>query len=235
MVDTGAGVVPGLPRAALRRHNPSATFLADSQDNDAWAVFANVTIEMGDKIELDAAIRYDEDKRENTTETPEGFLPRRNAARAQRPGPLAHLERAAAQGHAALTPPRTRDPLRRPEPWIPERRLQPDRRRRGRERQRHAGVNDLFEAEVAETPRSASSPCWPTGASRSTARPSTRNRRTAYFFVFSPRTRPRTSATSMRRYKGFELEMQLERDRQPQPVRGLRLHGQRHHGMEDRR
>src|SRR5687767_14595215 len=75
MVDTGAGVFPIYREPRFGGNNPSATFLADSQDNDAWAVFADATIELGEKTELDLAIRYDEDKRENTTETPEAFLP----------------------------------------------------------------------------------------------------------------------------------------------------------------
>jgi iron complex outermembrane receptor protein len=66
---------PGVPRAASHGNNPSATFLADSQDNDAWAVFADVTYEINDQFELDVALRYDEDRGENTTETPPAFLP----------------------------------------------------------------------------------------------------------------------------------------------------------------
>jgi iron complex outermembrane recepter protein len=75
MVDTGNGVFPVYEEPRFGGNNPSATFLADSQDNNAWAVFADVTFELSDKFELDTAIRYDEDKRENTTETPTAFLP----------------------------------------------------------------------------------------------------------------------------------------------------------------
>ncbi len=75
MVDTGNGVFPVYEEPRFGGDNPSATFLADSQDNDAWAVFADVTFELSDKFELDTAVRYDEDKRENTTETPTAFLP----------------------------------------------------------------------------------------------------------------------------------------------------------------
>ncbi len=74
-VDTGAGVFPVYREPRLTGPNPSATFLADTQDNDAWAVFANATFEISDAIELDAAVRYDEDQRENTTNTPTAFLP----------------------------------------------------------------------------------------------------------------------------------------------------------------
>jgi len=75
MVDDGTGVYPVYRQPRLTGNNPSATFLADSQDNDAWAVFADVTFELSDQFELDTALRYDEDKRENTTETPPAFLP----------------------------------------------------------------------------------------------------------------------------------------------------------------
>jgi iron complex outermembrane receptor protein len=75
MVDTGAGVFPVYKTPSTNPANPSFTFLADEQDQDAWSVFADVVIEVTDKFEVDAAIRYDEDKRENTTRTPPQFLP----------------------------------------------------------------------------------------------------------------------------------------------------------------
>jgi len=75
MVDTGAGVFPVYREPRLTGNNRTSTFLADSQNNDAWAVFGDVTFEFTDQLELDLALRYDEDKRENTTETPDVFLP----------------------------------------------------------------------------------------------------------------------------------------------------------------
>jgi len=53
---------------------PGTTFLADSQNNNAWAVFADATFELTDQFEIDAALRYDEDQRENTTDTPPDYL-----------------------------------------------------------------------------------------------------------------------------------------------------------------
>ncbi len=55
--------------------NTNQTFLADTQDNNAWAVFADATYEFNKQWELDVAIRYDEDQRQNTTNTPTFFLP----------------------------------------------------------------------------------------------------------------------------------------------------------------
>jgi iron complex outermembrane recepter protein len=75
MVDDGTGVHPVYHEPRLTGNNPSATFLADTQDNDAWAVFGDVTFEINDQLELDVALRYDEDARENTTNTPPAFLP----------------------------------------------------------------------------------------------------------------------------------------------------------------
>jgi iron complex outermembrane receptor protein len=74
MVDFGAGVYPVYRTPSTNPLNPQATFLSDSQDQDAWALFGDVTFELTDRLELDTALRYDEDKRENTTETPQVFL-----------------------------------------------------------------------------------------------------------------------------------------------------------------
>jgi iron complex outermembrane receptor protein len=75
MVDDGTGVFPVYHHPRLTGNNPSQTFLADEQNNDAWALFGDLTFEINDKTELDVAVRYDEDKRENTTKTPDAFLP----------------------------------------------------------------------------------------------------------------------------------------------------------------
>ena len=73
-VDTGAGVFPIYQDPRFGGNNPSATFLADSQNNNAWAVFADTTFEITKQLELDTAIRYDSDSRKNTTDTPQAFL-----------------------------------------------------------------------------------------------------------------------------------------------------------------
>jgi iron complex outermembrane recepter protein len=54
--------------------NPQATFLSDQQDNFAWAAFANLGYEILPELRVDASLRYDHDKRENTTLTPPGFM-----------------------------------------------------------------------------------------------------------------------------------------------------------------
>ena len=75
MVDTGAGVFPVYREPRLTGPNPNATFLADSQNNNAWAVFGDATFELPHQFEFDAALRYDRDTRHNTTDTPTAFLP----------------------------------------------------------------------------------------------------------------------------------------------------------------
>lgn len=73
--DLGTGVVPEVRREPLPLFNPQFTYLADSQDNFAWAVFGNVDVDLTEKLEMSLALRYDRDERENTTETPAQFIP----------------------------------------------------------------------------------------------------------------------------------------------------------------
>ncbi|MEP6885649.1 MAG: TonB-dependent receptor [Gammaproteobacteria bacterium] len=75
MVDTGAGVFPVYHSPRLTGDNRTFTYLSDSQNNNAWAVFGDATFELTSQLELDTAIRYDSDQRKNTTDTPTAFLP----------------------------------------------------------------------------------------------------------------------------------------------------------------
>lgn len=84
MQDLGNGALPVYRLPSTNPLNPQrdaagdiilgTTFLSDSQNNDAWAVFANATFEVTDQFEIDTALRYDEDRRENTTDTPPDYL-----------------------------------------------------------------------------------------------------------------------------------------------------------------
>lgn len=79
--DIGDGRVPEVKKTPLDPWlGPGSdarqlTYLADEQDNLAWAVFADVTFELTDQFEADVALRYDRDERENTTRTPQAFIP----------------------------------------------------------------------------------------------------------------------------------------------------------------
>ena len=106
LVDRGEGIPPVYETPLVDPNNPFATntnvtFLADSQRNDAWAVFGDATYEFNPQWELDAAIRYDEDSRANTTKTPQNFLPP-TFGRRHRRGSSRNLRFNAAQGHIAL-------------------------------------------------------------------------------------------------------------------------------------
>jgi iron complex outermembrane receptor protein len=207
MVDDGTGVRPVYrePRP-FTEPNPSATFLADSQDNDAWAVFANATFELGEKTELDVALRYDEDRRENTTETPEEFLP-------------------------AGTPPGSSGEVREhtwsePQPKFTLRYEPSDNTtiyggwsrgfRSGGFNQTGvgavadasgiAGVNDLFNAEVAETWELGIKSTVADGRLRLGATGFYTDSENGYFFVFLAANSTQNLGNLDARYKGFELE-----------------------------
>src|SRR5687767_15502599 len=73
--DLGTGEVPEVRRDPLPLFNPQFTYLADTQDNFAWAVFGNVDVNLTDKLELSTSLRYDRDDGKNITETPAEFIP----------------------------------------------------------------------------------------------------------------------------------------------------------------
>jgi iron complex outermembrane receptor protein len=73
--DLGTGVVPEVRRTPLPLFAPQFTYLADSQDNLAWAVFGDLSYDFSERLEGSLALRYDRDRRENTTETPAEFIP----------------------------------------------------------------------------------------------------------------------------------------------------------------
>ncbi len=80
LVDRGEGIPAVYYTPLVDPTNPFATntnvtFLADSQSNNAWAVFSDFNWEITSQWEIDAAIRYDRDERQNTTDTPQQFLP----------------------------------------------------------------------------------------------------------------------------------------------------------------
>ncbi len=206
-VDTGNGVDPIYREPRLTGTNPSATFLADEQDNEAWAVFANATFEISDKVELDAAIRFDEDKRENTTITPEAFLP-------------------------AGTPPGSSGQVRthtwsEPQPKITLRYSPSETTtiyggfsrgfRSGGFNQTGvgavadangiAGVNDLFEAEVADTAEIGVKSVFLDGRMNLGATAFYTESDNGYFFVFLAANSTQNLGNLDARYKGFELEL----------------------------
>jgi iron complex outermembrane receptor protein len=75
LIDTGNGVTAVFRSPSTNPLNPQLTFLADGQENFAWALFANAGYEFSDQLRIDASLRYDRDRREQTTLTPQNFLP----------------------------------------------------------------------------------------------------------------------------------------------------------------
>ncbi len=74
-IDTGMGVIPVFREPSTDPDHPQLTFLADAQDQFAWAVYVNTSYDITDALELSLNVRYDHDNRENTTLTPTAFLP----------------------------------------------------------------------------------------------------------------------------------------------------------------
>lgn len=62
-VDTGQGIIRIEREPTTDPRNPTNSFLADDNDNDAKAAFANVAFDITDQLELSAAVRYDREKR----------------------------------------------------------------------------------------------------------------------------------------------------------------------------
>ncbi|WP_417318571.1 TonB-dependent receptor [Emcibacter sp.] len=75
MLDFGNGVFPVYRTPSTNPLNPQSTFLADEQSNFAWSLFGNLSYDIVDNLEVDMSLRYDEDKREQTTLTPTEYLP----------------------------------------------------------------------------------------------------------------------------------------------------------------
>jgi iron complex outermembrane recepter protein len=75
LVDFGQGVFPVYRTPSTNPASPQQTFLSDGQNNFAWALFANLGYDLTDQFRVDGSLRYDRDKRVNTTLTPTGFLP----------------------------------------------------------------------------------------------------------------------------------------------------------------
>jgi iron complex outermembrane receptor protein len=75
MIDTGNGVFPVFRSPSTNPLNPQFSYLADGQENFAWALFANAGYEFSPEFRVDASLRYDRDKRQQTTLTPQAFLP----------------------------------------------------------------------------------------------------------------------------------------------------------------
>jgi iron complex outermembrane recepter protein len=216
MVDRGSGVYPVFRAPRLSGNNPSATFLADSQNNDAWAVFANATVDLSKTTQFDAALRYDEDSRTNTTETPTAFLPDPSARNGEvrkhtwsQLQPKATLRYKPADNYTLYTS------------WS-----------RGfrsggfnqtgvgavANASNIAGVNDLFNAEVADTLEIGAKGRTQDGRFDAGLSLYSTKSRNGYFFVFLAANSTQNLGNLDSKLKGFEVEVNAR------PVPSLELH-----------
>lgn len=63
-IDLGQGIAEVRREATFNAANPLSSFLADDNDNFAWALFAAVDWSITDRLELSFSGRYDQDRRE---------------------------------------------------------------------------------------------------------------------------------------------------------------------------
>ncbi len=210
LFDRGDGIPPVYQTPLVDPANPyatntNATFLADAQNNNAWALFADATYAFNAQWELDTAIRYDQDKRNNTTDTPEQFLP----------DPTAHTGEVRSHSWDSAQPKAT---LR----WIPNDNLtvfggwSRGFRSGGFNQtgvgaiaasEHQFGVHDLFNAEVADT--------WEVGLKsefldrRMSANLSLFDTtdHNGYFFFYDSVTSTQNLGNLDAKYKGAELEL----------------------------
>ena len=234
MVDTGAGVYPVYKTPRLTGPNPSATFLSDGQNNNAWAVFGDATYEVTPQWEVDAALRYDEDSRRNTTDTPPAFL-------AQLGDPTAFTGEVRKHTWSKLQPKGT---LRyKPTETLTLYGSWSRGFRSGGFNQTGVGavahstavlgVNDLFEAEVADTVEVGAKAQFfdrRVNAGLSLYHTQSRN---GYFFVFLAANSTQNLGNLSATYKGVELELSAKATERLDLYTSFGYTGSRITAMED--
>jgi iron complex outermembrane receptor protein len=72
--DEGVQPVYRTPNPQVFAPHGQLSYLSDSQRQTAWAGYIDTTTALTDKLELSANLRYDKDRRTNTTMTPQSFL-----------------------------------------------------------------------------------------------------------------------------------------------------------------
>jgi iron complex outermembrane receptor protein len=210
LVDRGLGIPAVYYTPLVNPTNPLATntnvtFLADSQENEAWALFGNATYEFNKQWELDAAMRYDNDARANKTETPTAFLPTANA----HTGEVRHATFGAMQPKVTLRYRPTSD-------WTIYGGWGRGFRSGGFNQtgvgaiavsQGKFGVHDIFKAEVADTFEvGAKGEMFDKRLSANLSLYSTKSKN-GYFFYFDSVTSTQNLGNLSATYKGAELEL----------------------------
>jgi iron complex outermembrane receptor protein len=212
LYDRGLGVPAVYETPLVNPTNPLATntnqtFLSDSQNNNAWAVFGDATYEFSKQFEIDAAIRYDRDERQNTTDTPTPFLLAEHIAASTGEVRKATFSEAQPKGTLRYKP---TDNLTFYGGWS-----------RGfrsggfnqtgvgtiAQASGHKGVHDLFQAEVADTYEvGAKTQFLDRRLSANLALYHT-DSHNGYFFYFDATTSTQNLGNLDATYKGAELEL----------------------------
>jgi iron complex outermembrane receptor protein len=218
--DIGDGIVPAVKRTPLPpwlgpgSDERQLSFLADSQDNLAWAVFGELAYDLTDRLEGSVALRYDEDSRENTTETPQGFIPALINCDLTPPGvPCAFTGQVREETWDELQPKVT---LRfKPNEDVSTYLSYSRGFRSGGFNQTGvgatgiAGVSDLFDEETADTYEAGVKARFADGRVATSASVYFTEAEGSYFFVFDPNTSTQNLGNLAEvEYKGFELEIQ---------------------------
>ena len=210
MVDTGAGVFPVFREPSTNPANPQATFLSDQQNNFAWAVFANFTYDITEQFDdRRSASATTTTGARNTTLTPTA-LPAQRARLAEgrdRRGARGRVRRLAAQGDADLGA-------------VADVTLYGGYSRGFRSGGFNqtgvggvafangiVGVNDIFQAETADTFEIGARASFTTGRLTLGANVYTTQSENSYFFVFlAANSTQNLGNVPEVRITGFELE-----------------------------
>ena len=73
MNDLEQGIIRIRREPVLNPSNPLTSFIADDNNNKAWAMFFNAAYDISDRLELSVAGRYDHDKRVQTVDPGQGL------------------------------------------------------------------------------------------------------------------------------------------------------------------
>lgn len=73
MNDLEQGIVRIRRQPVLNPSNPLTSFIADDNDNEAWALFFNLAYDLSDSLELSVAGRYDRDRRVQNVDPGQGL------------------------------------------------------------------------------------------------------------------------------------------------------------------
>ncbi len=220
LVDTGNGVTAVFRTPSTNPLNPQATFLSDSQDNFAWAIYGGLGYEFSKQLRIDGSLRYDRDNRSNTTLTPAAFIPVVTGFPAGIPGQVRNRSFSSWQPKVTVT-------------WQPMKNLTiyggySRGFRSGGFNQTGVGavaagtgvvgVGDIYQAEIADTVEIGLKSSLFDNLMTFNASAYTTSSRNGYFFVFlAANSTQNLGNVPSARLRGFELETAIH------PARGLDL------------